>query len=536
MKFKKQILTMFGLALLAGSVSAVKDPRPNVIFFITDDMLPHHFNFLPDAERKVLTPNIERLADGGVVLPNQYTVSPLCTPSRYSVLTGRNPSRANNPFFKETTEKNGGQTHVEFNTHILKTDKSLPRLLNEAGYATGMVGKNHVIEVQGLKRFPNNDASAKYPKNAAQLKANHDHVCQGIREVGFDYVDRVYHNNPHFLGLHEVAVHNMDWITEGGTEFIKQVADRDQPFFLYFATTLPHGPVNAKSAWDANPLISAVGYLDKAPAVQPARHTLPERLKAAGLKPTDDSCNMLWVDDALGALFQQLEDSGEIDNTVIFFFNDQWMESKGTVYQGGVHTPSIVWREGGFPVGETCDALLNSIDFAPTILDLAKVDYEDVGFDGESFMPYLENKVTQPDGRILYFELGYGRGILKGNWKYVSIRYPAAIANMPVEERERVLDDWNVNRRRLHIPIVTEDPLKPFSHLTAIPGGGHAEMASTGTDHYPGYYDADQLYNVSKDPGEQKNLAKDPEYKQKLEELKWEMEKVQKTLPGQFDV
>jgi arylsulfatase A-like enzyme len=135
---------------------------------------------------------------------------------------------------------------------------------------------------------------------------------------------------------------------------------------------------------------------------------------------------------------------------------------------------------------------------------------------------------------VLYFELGYGRGILKGQWKYVSIRYPEHIANMPMEERERVLDEWNAKRYRLHIPVVTTDPTRPFSHLTAIPGGGHAESASTGTDHYPGYYDPDQLYDISKDPGEQKNLAKDPEYKQKLDELKREMEKIQQNLPGEF--
>jgi arylsulfatase A-like enzyme len=524
----------------AKTAAKKKTDKPNIIFFITDDMLPHHFNFLPETERKVLTPTIERLAKEGIVLPNQYTVSPLCTPSRYSVLTGRYPSRANNPWFKQTTENNGNQPHVEFNTHILKTDKSLPRLMKKAGYMTGFVGKNHVIEVHpnpySRKDFPDNDASAKDPKNESKLKVAHDKVCQGIREVGFDYVDRVYHNNPHFLGLHELAVHNMDWMTEGGMNFIKQYHDRDEPFFLYFATTLPHGPVNATSAWNADPLKSAVGYLKEAPKVQPARETIPERIRAAGLEPTDDACNILWLDDALGALVKQLEEVDELDNTVIFFFNDQWMESKGTVYQGGTHTPSIVWRKGGFPAGETCDALVNSTDFAPTILDVAGYDSSKIDFDGESFWPYLTTDKEQRDGRVLYFELGYGRGLLKGDWKLVSIRYPEHIANMPMEERERVLEEWNAERRRRHIPIVTEDPTKGFSHLTAIPGGGHAEVQSTGTEHYPGYYDPDQLYNISDDPGEQNNLANNPEYEEKVEELKAEMQEVLDTLPGEFNL
>jgi len=536
MKTKTLFFAMLVSSLVfnAGVQAAEKEIRkPNIIFFITDDMLPHHFNFLDGTKRQILTPNIERLGEGGTVMLNQYTVSPLCTPSRYSCLMGRYPSRADNPWFKQVTEKTHGQTYVEFNTHIIKTDQNIARRLKDAGYVTGFVGKNHVVEVNGLKRAKDYDSSARLPENISFLKANHDHVCQGIREVGFDYVDRVYHNNPNFLGLYEVAVHNMDWITEGGINFIEQYHDRDKPMFLYFATTLPHGPTEAERAWNANPLISAVGYLDKAPDVQPARETIPERIKAAGLKVTDDACNMLWVDDALGALVDELEKVGELDNTVIFFFNDQWMESKGTVYQGGTHTPSIVWRKGGFPVGATCDALVNSIDFVPTILDVTQVSYKKTDFDGESFLPYLNGEKQDP-GRILYFELGYGRGIIKGNWKYMEIRYPAAVANMTMEERKKLLDDWNANRIRKHMEIVTEDPSAGFSHLTAIPGGGHAEAKSTGTKHYPGYYDPDQLYELSKDPREQKNLAKDPEYKQKFEEMQRELRKVLDTLPGKF--
>ena len=91
-----------------------------------------------------------------------------------------------------------------------------------------------MIEVHGLKRPKDYDSSAKLPENVSILKANHDHVCQGIREVGFDYADRVYHNNPDFLGLYEVAVHNMDWITEGGVNFIERYHDRDNTVIFFF--------------------------------------------------------------------------------------------------------------------------------------------------------------------------------------------------------------------------------------------------------------------------------------------------------------
>jgi hypothetical protein len=116
------------------------------------------------------------------------------------------------------------------------------------------------------------------------------------------------------------------------------------------------------------------------------------------------------------------------------------------------------------------------------------------------------------------------------------IQYPEEIASMSLEERKELLEKWNAERRRRHLNIVTEDPSAPFSHLTAIPGGGDAEKGSTGIKHYPGYYDSDQLYNLPEDAREQKNQAKDPERKEKLDEMRKEMKKVISTLPGEFEI
>ncbi|WP_197231245.1 sulfatase family protein [Novipirellula artificiosorum] len=524
--------TLIYLPLLAEGVMAIQPAEghrpPNIVFFIADDMLPKHFNCLPQGEGRNLTPNIDRLARQGTVMREQHVCSPICTPSRYNVLTGNYASRAkNNPFTSRTRRE--GQSIVEFNTHIVGGDTTLQALLQEAGYETGMVGKNHVVEVNGLESFPDFDASARRPENAAKLLRNHDRVCEAIRNTGFDSVDRVYHNNPDFLGLHDVAVQNLDWITEGGVEFIGQ--PRNKPFFLYFATTVPHGPTNEKRSWNADPKIAAVGYLEKAPTAMPSREQIAHRLTAAGLPVTPDTANMLWLDDAVGALLDKLEATGQLDNTVFFFFSDHGQNAKGTLYQGGVHDPSIVWRKGGFPVGATSDALVSIVDFAPTILDFAKVDASEFHFDGESFLPYLEGQPA-PTDRVLYFELGFARGVRKGNWKYMAIRYPEHIENMTRDQRERLLNKWNAERRRRHLEIVTEDPSMPFSHLTAIPGGGHAEARSTGT--LPGYFDRDQLYDLSVDPGEQHNLADDAAYNTQLEEMRRELRRILETLPGEF--
>jgi hypothetical protein len=205
--------------------------------------------------------------------------------------------------------------------------------------------------------------------------------------------------------------------------------------------------------------------------------------------------------------------------------------SKGTLYQGGVHNPCIVWKKDGFPVGKTSDALVHIVDFAPTILEMAGVDYAPTDFDGKSYLSILKGEPA-PTERIMYFELGYARAIRKGNWKYLAVRYPEHLEAMSEEERRRVLEEWNAERYRKHLEIVTEDPKAPFSHLTAIPGGGHAESRSTGS--YPGYFDSDQLYDLSQDPMEQVNLAKDPVYQETLEEMQREMQIILSTLPGEF--
>ena len=162
---------------------------------------------------------------------------------------------------------------------------------------------------------------------------------------------------------------------------------------------------------------------------------------------------------------------------------------------------------------------------------MAGIDSSANEFDGESFLPVLNGAESDPN-RVMYFELGFARAVRKGNWKYLAVRYPENIANMSREERKAVLEEWNAERRRKHIAIVTEDPTKPFSHLTAIPGGGHAEVRSTGSK--PGYFDGDQLYDLSKDPNEMANLANNPEYADKLEEMKAILDEHVRSLPGTF--
>jgi len=527
----KQCFLFIVMIALSVSVCRGSDTkRPNIIFFIADDMVPEMFNCLPQGKGQNLSPNLDRLATEGVLMENQYVVSPICTPSRYNCLTGNYASRASNAAFLKNTEKEEGQTVIQWNTFITKKEKILPQYLKELGYRTGMVGKNHVIEVNGLEPFPDFNASAHNPVVKKKLEINYEKVRQAILEKGFDYVEGIYNNNPDFIGVRELAVQNMDWIAEAGLNFID--TSKDQPFFLYFATTIPHGPSNKERSWMANPLATAKGYLEVPPDVLPSRESLTERTMKAGITGLGKE-NVLWLDDALGALISKLEEHNILENTIIFFFNDHGQHAKGTLYQGGVHNPSIVWKHGGFSCGNWSSARVTNVDFAPTILEMAGYKPEGNEFDGQSFKPVLDG-IAYNSRESLYFELGYARAIIKGNYKYYALRYPGYANNRTGEERKAALDAYNKTREFRSMRIVNRDPEKPYSHLEVVPGGGEAEHASYGK--LPGYFDLNQLYNLEDDPGELRNLANEPGYESILLEMKKELEKYIVDLPGIFDL
>jgi arylsulfatase A-like enzyme len=504
-----------------------KDRRPNIVFFIADDMQRYMFNCLEEVEPPYLTPNLDRMAAEGTLMEQQYVSAPVCTPSRFSCLTGRYASRSISPRLVETIERDG-QSIIGWNTMIRPGQVTLASLLRQAGYKTGMVGKNHVIEAPGRKKVEYREDPTD-PTVHARLQADQQLVCEAIKQCGFDYAGAIYHNNPDGNGPRALAVHNLDWIASAAMEFVDQY--RDHPFFLYLAVTVPHGPGDAKRSWNADRRATAAGLLDEPLAILPPTQTIPERLNQAGLPVDDQRANMLWLDDTIGLLLDKLREHNLEDNTIVFFFNDHGQGAKGTLYQGGVSNPSIVWRKGGFPCGPISRVRVSNIDFAPTILDLTGTAQPEDLFDGVSFRAALQGR-DDPIHGSLYFEMGFTRAVIKGNWKYLALRYPQRATGMLIEERTRALERFNNKQNEHGKRILTTDPTAPFSHISLIPGGAGAEAASTGKR--PGYYDADQLYDLSHDPGELKNLADDPQYADVLEDMRSELRKYLDDLPGGF--
>ena len=508
--------------------------RPNIVFIIADDMFPHMFNNLPQGAGKNLTPHLDRLIGEGSFLSNLYVASPVCTPSRYNVLTGNYASRARNVRFLETTEQNEGQTVIQWNSFITPgLEETLGSRLQNLGYRTGFVGKNHVVEsTEQIDQSvaPDLDADPEAPEVAALLEYRHAKLQEDILAAGFDYADSLYHDNPNWLGLRRLAVQNMDWIAEAGVRFLEE--NGEEPFFLYFATTLPHAPNDPEHSWKADPRITAKGILAVPPDVLPERHTLSKRLKEAGLDGSGRE-NLLWLDDAVGALLDALELSGDLENTVIVFFNDHGQNAKGTLYEGGIRSQAFVWREGGFPCGSVCDIPVANIDFLETLLELAgATDVEDLS-DGVSFADALEGGDFSPRPSM-YFELGYARAVVKGRFKCLALRYPESADSMTLAERRQLLESYNSFRESFGQNAISTDPSLPFGHLEMVPGGGGAEHWTYSTK--PGIFARDQLYDLEADPGENHNLANDPKYQAVLRELKEELGRYIDELPGEFEL
>jgi len=519
---KNAIPTTLLLALGTSGLHAAE--QPNILFIITDDMYPSQMNFMPQGKDKNYTPNLDRLANEGTVMRNQYVSSPVCTPSRYSVLTGRYASRAQAPAFVDATQR-VGQASVQWNTFADPAkEKTIAHHLGDAGYRTGFVGKDHAIFTPGRTRL-GLSADIEDPAIQATMKQNARASATAIHKAGFEFVDRVYRNNPDGNGSKTLAVHNQDWITEGALNFLDEKDER--PFFLYFATTTPHDPLEANRSWNADRRATPDGWLERAPEVQPDSASIARRAKENNVEGKE---TLIWIDDAIGALLEKLETTGELDNTIIFFFNDHGQSAKGSVYQGGIYNPSIVWRNQRWPAGPETQALVSNIDFTPTMLDIAGAPMPD-HVDGVSFLPLLQNK-TDSVRDSLFFEMGYSRAVFKDDYKYIAVRYPPVIKNMSVEERQAELTRANNNLIERGRPIHTEDPMAPFGHLMAIPGGQDAERPAVVA--YPHYHDPDQLYQVQDDPHEKVNLVSDPDKSEKLDELKVLMQSYLITLPGIF--
>jgi arylsulfatase A-like enzyme len=303
----------------------------------------------------------------------------------------------------------------------------------------------------------------------------------------------------------------MNWIAKTALDFIEE--NKDRPFFLKMATTLPHqgvfqkwahGPGEGSNSWKNWVTVdirkTPMGYIDDMPQVQPAGEDVIDRVKKAGVFGA--SAVMTWQDDSIGVVMKKLDELGLAENTIVFLISDHQSRGKWTIYERGVHAPFIVRWKGKIKPNQVCEQIVANIDVAPTICDILGIKDKTADFDGVSFKEQLLD--TKKVGRDwLALEMGYARGVVTKKYKYIALRYPKNIQDKITDENRKKYD-WQGNARIDYKPDFPKDAAGYLPNYVK----------------FPGYYDYDQLYDLEKDPMEMVNLAGDEKYKSVLENMK----------------
>jgi arylsulfatase A-like enzyme len=519
--------------------SGADERRPNVVIFYTDDQPTDSFGFI---RGKAHTPVIDQMAKEGVYFSNAYTSSSVCSPSRYTCLTGNYASRTSSPEFKREISAEG-MTKVLWNMSIGAEEWTFPKMMQQHGYQTGMVGKWH-IGLTGKYGYPkpvpgNNPADSAVK---AVLKANQELICRDIADRGFDYVGAAYAGNPdddRNLVKTGCNVHAPEWQTRHALEFIEQ--NKDRPFMLYYATTLLHVPDPSKELLNMDPRLTPLGMLDKPiENILPPRAEIVQRARAAGVK-NEKLLAATWLDEVVRTVLKKVDDLGLSENTLVILFNDNNTDDqgKGSCYQGGVHVPMIVHMPRIVKPGERRE-LVSNIDIAPTVLDLCGIPTpENIELDGLSLMPLLRGE-TVPWRDSLYLEIGLTRAVVSSDgFKYLAFRIPGSYLERPLEDRMAEHRESMEKIYRTHPwtkGVWTLDPDAKFMQMGMSPGGDFMErLQIQGNPPFKNhYYDPDQLFALDRDPRETVNLASNPEYAPRLKEMRGRLKKLLSEVPGTF--
>lgn len=457
---------VIGLLILAACQPAEKkEPRPNIIVVLVDDMRWDEFGAA--GHNYIKTPNIDRIATEGIRFTNAFATTPLCSPSRANFLTGQYAHRNGIVDNRARNEQ----------SHQLIT---FPKLLHDQGYATAFVGKWHM---------GNDDTPRPGFDFWASLRGQGEAIDPALNINGAQQTLKGYVT---------------DILIDQSVQFIKQ--DREQPFLLYLAHKALHPNIiqrddGSTSAIDEGGFIAADrhrGMYDSAVFARRPNYNIPPVDKPAlarkieGLpllsaetstkeKTIRERAEMLMaVDEGLGALIKTLEELGALDNTIIVFTSDHgyWYgehcldEERRLAYEEAIRIPMLVRYPPAIAAGTTADQLVLSIDLAPTLLALAGAPAHAL-FDGSSWLPIFNNTVTTWRDSFLV--------------EYYSDTVFPRIVNMGYKAVR--------NQRYKYI-------------------------------HYVDLQGMDELYDLATDPYELKNVIDDPELAPVLEEMKKELEGV----------
>jgi arylsulfatase A len=386
------LLTLLSGGSLCAQTGKAGHSRPNVIVIYSDDQGAADLNIY--GSKDLQTPNLDRLAKSGVRFTQFYSASPICSPSRASLLTGRYPQRAGLPNMASSKEGVGGMPASQY---------TMGELFKDAGYKTAHLGKWHIGYTP--ETMPNN---------------------QGF-DYSFGFMGGCIDNYSHFFYWEGANRHDLwrngkevwepgkffpDLMVSEASEFMEK--NKNQPFFLYFAINIPHYPLQPEKKW--------LDYYKDLPS---------PRDKYAAFVST--------MDEKVGLLLKKLKDLGLDDNTIVIFQPDQGFSeeertfggggsakpfrgSKYSLFEGGVRVPAIISWPMHIPKNEIRTQLATNIDWYPTLAEYCGIQLPKLRLDGASLVPVINSSQAMSPHSSFFWQSGGPKedpqwAVRDGDWK-----------------------------------------------------------------------------------------------------------------------
>jgi arylsulfatase A-like enzyme len=392
--------------------------QPNIIFIVSDDLGYADLGCYGGREAGFgpVSPHIDALAAGGLRLTEGYANSPVCTPTRFALMTLRYQYRLRGGMEEPINSKSKGSTTLGLPTNM----PTLPSLLREAGYATGLIGKWHLG----------------YPPTFGPLRSGYDEFF-GIMAGGVDYFTHCSGKGDHDLYIGEESHREVGYLTDvlsgRAVDYVQRMApktDKDQPFFLSLHYTAPHWPWETRDDAQVAAEIGNLFHLDGG-NVESYRRMIHH------------------MDEGIGQLVAALRETGQLDNTLIVFtsdnggerFSDNWplVGGKMDLTEGGIRVPWIAHWPAVIPASSVSAQHCMTMDWSATLLDVGGGKaHPDYPIDGVSLAAVLRDP-THSFERPLYWRMNHRdqRALRLGDWKYLKVDEHEYLFNIKQDARER---------------------------------------------------------------------------------------------------
>jgi len=460
--FARTILAVIAASILAGAQVTAAE-RPNVVVIVADDLgwadVGYHGG-------NIDTPSLDRLAEQGVQL-NRFYTTPICSPTRAALMTGRDPMRLGVAY---------GVIMPWDNIGVNPAEHFMPESFGAAGYQTAMVGKWHLGHAQMT-----------YHPNERGFEHFYGHLHT---EVGF---------YPPFanVGGKDFQVNGVTADDEGyetyllADEVSRYIRERDtqKPFFIYMPFIAPHTPLDAPAELQEK-------YKDIDTDLPPARSNQTDSTRRISKMLMRESARPMYaavvdgMDQAIGQVLNTLDEEGLSDNTIVLFFSDNGGAAysyggadnaplrggKGETFEGGIRVVSLMRWPEKLQGGQIFDQVMTVMDVFPTLADAAGVDpLNTFEFDGSSLWPSISEGTTHTREDMIMFASEipiYGSFKLTAfdnTWKLVQEMEQDQLSTTVTNYLFKIADDPNeYNNLAAEYPDIVVSMSKAISEWRAL--------------------------------------------------------------------